>query len=66
MLLSPLYAYKKDKNKNKYIIRNFIPVLLMILINNISASSLILFDTACAIYMFVGIILTNSEKINGE
>ena len=63
MLLSPLYAYKKDKDKNKYIIRNFIPVLLMILINNISASSLILFDTACAIYMFVGMMFIDKEKL---
>lgn len=65
MLISPIFIWWKDK-KNKELIRYYIPILIMIIINNISISSLILFDTACAIYIFVGMILVNKEKINGE
>lgn len=61
MILSPLYVL--GKKKNKYMVKSFIPLLIMILINNISSSSLILFDTACAIYMFVGMILIDKEEL---
>lgn len=65
MLMSPIFIWWTNKN-NKELIRHYIPILVMIIINNISISSLILFDTACAIYIFMGMILINKEELNGE
>lgn len=65
VLLSPLYIYKHDKT-NKRILKCFIPILFIIIINNISSSSLISFDTAIGFYMIIGLILTNQNNSTSE
>lgn len=60
MLLSPFFIYLKNKNYKK--ILQFYPSLLVIIIvNNVSNTSLILFDTAIGIYIFIGLILIDSK-----
>lgn len=56
MLISPIYIYIKDKSK-KHILEYYVPILVMILVNNIAAASLILFDTAISIYAIIGVIM---------
>lgn len=67
MLLSPFYEYLKDKNK-KNILRFYPALLAIIIINNISNTSLILFDTSIGIYILVGLLFIggkeNEEKYN--
>lgn len=65
MLLSPIHNYLKSKN-NKNILKYFIPILIIIAINNISASTLISFESAIGVYMIIGLILSNPDKITTE
>ena len=65
MLLSPIYLY--IKNKNKYILKYYIPILIMIIINNIASTTLIQFDTAIGVYIIFGLIFVqNKIKIDEE
>mgnify|MGYP001625576395 FL=1 len=50
---------KENRNNLKY----FIPILIIIAINNISASTLISFESAIGFYIIIGLILSNSDKI---
>ena len=66
MLLSPFYVYWKNRT-NKKILKFYISLFFIILINNISSSSLISFDTAISFYLFIGLVLLNmDEKIRVE
>lgn len=60
MLLSPFFIYLKNKNY-KNILRFYPSILAIIIINNISNTSLILFDSAIGIYIFMGLILGDSK-----
>ena len=62
MLVSPIFNYLKSK-KNKNILKYFIPIFIIIAINNISASTLISFESAIGFYMIIGLILSNPDKI---
>ena len=50
MLCTPFYAYLKNKNL-KNILLFYPSILIMVVIHNISASSLVFFDTAIGIYI---------------
>lgn len=65
MLLSPLYLYVKNK-KYKNLIRFYPSVLTIIIVNNISNTSLILFDTAIGIYMLIGLLFVRIEEKENE
>lgn len=71
MILSPVFCFF-EKKENKSILKYFIPILSVITINNISASTLISFESAIGLYMLVGLILTqpklikNSKKVKDE
>ena len=61
MLLSPFYIYWKYRT-NKSILKFYLPVFFIIIINNISSSSLISFDTAIGFYLIIGLVLLNADK----
>lgn len=61
MILSPIYIYIKEKT-NKNILIYYIPILILILINNIASTSLMLSETAIGYYMILGIILASCNK----
>ncbi len=67
MLLSPIYIYCKDRTKNN-ILKFYLPILLIITINNIASSSLISFDTAIGFYLIIGLVLLDvvDNKIEEE
>lgn len=65
MLLSPLYIYFKDR-RYKNIIRFYPSLLTIIFINNISNTSLILFDTAIGIYALIGLLFIPEQEIENE
>lgn len=65
MLLSPLYLYAKNK-KYKNLIRFYPSILTIIIVNNISNTSLILFDTAIGIYMLIGLLFVRIEEKENE
>lgn len=65
MLISPIWDYLKNKN-NKNILKYYIPLLFIVIINNISASSLLSFDTAIGIYIFIGLLFTEKEEKKHE
>ena len=60
MLLSPIYIYIKSKNKK--ILAFYPSILAIILINNISNTSLILFDTAIGIYILIGLLFIQEPE----
>lgn len=60
MLLSPIYVYLKNK-RYKNIISFYPSILAIIIINNISNTSLILFDTAIGIYMLIALLFIEAE-----
>lgn len=66
-LLSPIFEWIKRKENNN-ILKYYIPILTIVVINNISSSSLISFDTAIGFYIIIGLILTkpitNDSKSN--
>ncbi len=62
MLVSPIFNCIKDK-ENRNNLKYFIPILIIIAINNISASTLISFESAIGFYIIIGLILSNSDKI---
>ena len=61
MLLSPFYVYWENRT-NKKILKFYISLFFIILINNISSSSLISFDTAISFYLFIGLVLLNMDE----
>ena len=65
MLCAPIYAYIKDRSL-KNILLFYPPILVMILIHNISASSLVFFDTAIGIYILIGLLFVRIEEKENE
>lgn len=67
MLFIPIYCYIKDRKLHNILL--FYPsILVMILIHNISASSLILFDTSIGIYIMIGLLFIDNkiEKVKED
>ena len=56
MLISPIVMYFLDKS-NKNLIKYYIPILVLVVLNNISSSTLINPDTAIGVYIIIGLIL---------
>lgn len=65
MLLTPLYIYFKDR-RYKNLIRFYPSLLTIIFINNISNTSLILFDTAIGIYVLIGLLFIPEQERENE
>lgn len=68
MIISPLFCFFENK-QNKNILKYFIPILSIIIINNISASTLISFESAIGFYMIIGLILIepkNTKKVENS
>lgn len=65
MLLTPLYIYFKDR-RYKNLIRFYTSLLTIIFINNISNTSLILFDTAIGIYVLIGLLFIPEQERENE
>lgn len=62
MLILPLYyIIRNDEKRNN--IEFYVPILIMIFINNIAASSTISFDTCIVICIFIGMIFNSTRKI---
>lgn len=65
MLLSPLYIYIKNKSYHK-IIEYYPSLLILVIINNISNTSFMQFDTAIGIYIFISLLMVNSTNCQDE
>lgn len=65
MLCTPVYEYIKDKNL-KNILLFYPSILVIILTHNISASSLVFFDTAIVIYIIIGLLFVKIEEKENE
>lgn len=66
VLFSPIYSYLKSRIKNKKILAYYLPILCVLIINNIAATSLIQFDTAIAVYIIIALILIPEKEDNDE
>lgn len=65
MLCTPFYAYLKNKNL-KNILLFYPSILIMVVIHNISASSLVFFDTAIGIYTSIGLLFIPEQEEENE